>query len=74
MDPPEYLKIPSQNNIYVSYSDIKHKYMQRQNMIFLEYEKKVDETISYNVSISNNTVSGWHCGNGTNIDVYRIIF
>ena len=74
MDPPEYLKIPSQNNIYVSYSDIKHKYMQRQNMIFLEYEKKVDETISYNVSISNNTVSGWHCGKGTNIDVYHIIF
>ena len=74
MDPPEYLKIPSQINIYVSYADIKHKYMQRQNMIFLEYEKKVDETISYNVSISNNTVSGWHCGKGTSIDVYRIIF
>jgi len=73
-DPPEYFKIPSQNNIYVSYSDIKDKYMQRQNMIFLEYEKKIDETISYNVSISNNTVSGWHCGKGTSIDVYHIIF
>lgn len=71
---PEYLKIPSQNNIYVSYSDIKRKFIQRQNMIFLELEKTVEETVSYNVSITMEALSGWHCGKGTSINVYRIIF
>ena len=71
---PEYLKIPSQNNIYVSYSDIKRKFIQRQNMIFLELEKTVEETVSYNVSITMDALSGWHCGKGTSINVYRIIF
>ena len=73
-EPPEYLKIPSQNNIYVSYNDIKRKFIQRQNMIFLELEKTVEETVSYNVSITMDALSGWHCGKGTSINVYRIIF
>ena len=73
-EPPEYLKIPSQNNIYVSYNDMKRKFIQRQNMIFLELEKVVDETVSYNVSKTMDGMSGWHCGEGTSINVYRIIF
>jgi len=73
-EPPEYLKIPSQTNIYVNYNDIKRKFIQRQNMIFLELEKKVEETVSYNVSITGVELSGWHCGKGTSINVYRIIF
>jgi hypothetical protein len=73
-EPPEYLKIPSQNNIYVSYSAIKDKFIHRQNMIFLELEKTVEETVSYNVSKTMDAISGWHCGKGTSINVYRIIF
>jgi hypothetical protein len=73
--PPEFLKIPTQSHtIFVNYNDIKQKYIQRQNMIFLEYHNQVLKTMSYNASITMNFVSSNHCQEGSVINVYRIIF
>jgi hypothetical protein len=73
--PPEFLKIPTQSHtIFVSYQDIKQKYIQRQNMIFLEFNERVETTITYEASITMNFVSSNHCQQGSIIDVYRIIF
>jgi hypothetical protein len=72
---PEFLKIPTQTHtIFVSYQDMKAKYMQRQNMIFLEHSGKVERTITYDASFNMAFVSGNHCQDGSVIDVYRIIF
>jgi len=74
-DQPDFLKIPTQTiTIFVSYEDIKQKYIQRQNMIFLEYSERVDTTITYQAIITNNFVSSNHCQDGSLINVYRIIF
>jgi hypothetical protein len=74
-DQPDFLKIPTQTiTIFVSYEDIKQKYIQRQNMIFLEYSERVDTTITYEAIVTNNFVSSNHCQQGSVIDVYRIIF
>ena len=72
---PDFLKIPTQGgNIFVNYSDMKQKYIQRQNMIFLELEEQVEKTISYDASYNMNFVSSNHCQNGSVIVLYRIIF
>jgi len=74
---PEYLKIPAPTNIYVNYNDMKKKYRQRQNMIFIETDGQrdvIEKTVSYDVSYTMNAVSGWHCQKGTSINVYHIIF
>jgi len=74
-DEPDFLKIPTHTQtIFVSYADIKQKYIQRQNMIFLEYNERVETTITYDASITMNFVSSNHCQDGSIIDVYRIIF
>ena len=74
-DEPDFLKIPTQTQtIFVSYKDIKQKYIQRQNMIFLEYSERVETTITYEAVVTNNFVSSNHCQDGSIIDVYRIIF
>jgi hypothetical protein len=74
-NPPEFLKIPTGNQtIFVSYPDMKTKYLQRQNMIFLEHSNKVEKTISYDASYFMYFVSRNHCQNGSVIDVYKIIF
>ena len=74
-DEPDFLKIPTQTvTIFVSYANIKQKYIQRQNMIFLEYSERVDTTITYEAVVTNNFVSSNHCQNGSIIDVYHIIF
>jgi len=75
LEPFQYLKIFSHTQtIFVSYSDIKQKYMQRQNMIFLDYHERVENTISFEASASKNHFSAWHCQEGTSIDVFKIIF
>lgn len=75
MDPPQYLKIPTgTHTIFVNYQDIKQKYMQRQNMIFLEYNQKLPKTITYDASYTMAFVSSNHCQDGSVIDLYRIIF
>jgi hypothetical protein len=53
---------------------MKTKYLQRQNMIFLEHSNKVEKTISYDASYFMYFVSRNHCQNGSVIDVYKIIF
>ena len=74
-DQPDFLKIPTQTQtIFVSYEDIKQKYIQRQNMIFLEYIERVETTITYEAVVTNNFVSSNHCQPGSLIDVHRIIF
>ena len=74
-DQPDFLKIPTQTQtIFVSYEDIKQKYIQRQNMIFLEYIERVETTITYEAVVTNNFVSSNHCQPGSFIDLYRIIF
>jgi hypothetical protein len=74
-DPPQYLKIPGRTTLYVSYQDMKRKYIERQNMIFLDYDiETVKRTISYSTSITLNFVSGNHCQEGSSIQLYRIIF
>jgi hypothetical protein len=73
--PPEFLKIPTQSHtIFLNYNDIKQKYIQRQNMIFLEFDNRVLKTMSYDASITMNFVSSNHCQEGSVINVYRIIF
>lgn len=72
---PDFLKIPTQTQtIFIRYEDIKQKYIQRQNMIFLEYSERVERTITYEAIVTNNFVSSNHCQPGSLIDVYRIIF
>jgi hypothetical protein len=74
-DQPDFLKIPTiTQTIFVSYEDIKQKYIQRQNMIFLEYIERVETTITYEAVVTNNFVSSNHCQPGSFIDVFRIIF
>jgi hypothetical protein len=74
-DQPDFLKIPTQSiTIFVSYEDIKQKYIQRQNMIFLEYSERVDTTITYEAIVTNNFISSNHCQDGSLINVYHIIF
>jgi hypothetical protein len=71
----EYLKLPTGGQtIFVNYRDIKDKYKQRQNMIFVELEEKIEKTISFDASYTMQFVSSNHCQKGSNIDVYRIIF
>jgi hypothetical protein len=71
----EYLKLPTGGQtIFVNYRDIKDKYKQRQNMIFLELEEKIEKTISFDASYTMQFVSSNHCQPGSTIDVYRIIF
>jgi hypothetical protein len=74
-DQPDFLKIATQTHtIFVSYEDMKQKYIQRQNMIFLEYSERVETTITYEAIVRNNFISSNHCQQGSVIDVYRIIF
>ena len=71
----EYLKLPTQaNTIFVNYQDIYDKYKQRQNMIFLEFDKKISRTISFNASYTHDYESSNHCQEGSVIDFYKIIF
>ena len=71
----EYLKLATHaNTIYVNYQDIYDKYKQRQNMIFVEFEKKINRSISFNASYTEQYSSSNHCQVGSIIDVYRIIF
>ena len=72
---PDYIKIPTTSgNLFVSYQDMKTKYMQRQNMIFLEYSSTVKKTISHDSSFNHAFVSGNHCQEGSEIRVYDLIF
>jgi hypothetical protein len=71
----DFLKIPTRtHNIFVKYEDIRRKYKERQNMIFLTFDEKVERTISFDASYTMYIVSSNHCQRGSNIDVYRIIF
>ena len=73
--PPEYLKIPTQGgNLFVDYQLMKQKYMQRQNMIFLEHIEQIPKTITSMASITMQFVSRNHCQEGSIIDLYQIIF
>jgi hypothetical protein len=73
-DPPQFLKIPGSHTIFVDYQDMKQKYMQRQNMIFLVNSFCVAKTISYDASYFMRFISSNHCQKGSIINVYRIIF
>jgi hypothetical protein len=71
----DFLKIPTKTQtIFVSYSDIREKYKQHQNMIFLEFDQHVEKTISHAASFTMDFVSSNHCQIGSDINVYRIIF
>ena len=74
---PEYIRISKQRNIYVSYPDIKRKYIERQNMIFLVFSEKIESAVSYyNIAkfLNESAISEeWSCQKNTSIDVYRII-
>ena len=75
IDPPEYLKLPTQGgNLFVDYQLMKQKYMQRQNMIFLEHIEQIPQTITSMASVTMQFVSRNHCQEGSIIDVYQIIF
>ena len=73
-DPPQFLKIPGSHTIFVDYQDIKQKYMQRQNMIFVVNSFCIAKTITYDASYFMRFVSSNHCQEGSIINVYRIIF
>lgn len=74
-EPPEFLKLPTQSgNLFVDYQLMKQKYMQRQNMVFLEHGEQIPKTITLIASLSMHFVSRNHCQEGSVIDVYRIIF
>jgi len=73
-DPLEFLKIPGRHTIFVNYQDMKTKYMQRQNMIFVENSFRIENTITFDASYLMRFVSSNHCQKGSIIDVYRIIF
>jgi hypothetical protein len=73
-EPPQFLKIPGSHTIFVDYQDIKQKYMQRQNMIFVVNSFCVAKTITYDASYFMRFISSNHCQEGSIINVYRIIF
>jgi hypothetical protein len=71
----EYLKIPTHaHTLFVNYRDIRQKYEERQNMIFLELSEQIKKTISFNASFTLQFISSNHCQEGSEINVYRIIF
>lgn len=71
----EFLKIPTHiQTLFVKYGDIRQKYDERQNMIFLEHSEKIEKTISFNASFTLNFLGSNHCQKGSDIDVYNIIF
>ena len=71
---PQYLKIPGRTTIFVSYDIIKRKYMERQNMIFLEFEKDISKTITYSASNTMIHISSNHCQDGSSIPLYNVVF
>ena len=83
--PPQYLKLPVNDmTIYVSYSEIRQKCINGQRMIFLEFNRQIDTTISFHVSVSAflimttgehipAAVSANHCQDGSSIQLYNII-
>lgn len=74
-DPPQYLKLPTHGGtLFVDYQLMKQKYIQRQNMIFLEHIEQIPKTITSMASITMQFVSRNHCQKGSIIDLYQIIF
>ena len=71
---PQYLKIPGRTTIFVRYDVIKRKYIERQNMIFLEFEMDINKTITYSASNTMRFISSNHCQDGSDIPLYNIIF
>lgn len=71
---PHFLKLFTQSgNIFVDYKQMKQKYIERQNMIFLDFDRVIPLTISYGMSSEMQQVSANHCQNGSEINVYKII-
>ena len=71
---PQYLKIPGRTTIFVNYDIIKIKFMERQNMIFLEFERDVSKTITYSASNTMIHISSNHCQHGSSIPLYNVVF
>ena len=71
---PHFLKLFTQSgNIFVDYKQMKQKYIERQNMIFLDFDRIVPLTISYGMSAEMQQVGANHCQDRSAIDVYKII-
>jgi hypothetical protein len=85
LTPPEYVKIPTDTaTIYASYSEMRQRCINGQRMIFLQYNHRINTSMSFHVSAgvayTEDTgqfcpalVSANHCQLGTNIDIYNII-
>ena len=85
LTPPEYVKIPTDTiTIYASYPEMRRRCINGQRMIFLQYNRTIDTTISFHVSAgvaySEATgqfcpavISANHCQLGTDINIYNII-
>ena len=71
---PSYFKLSLPNNVLVDYRSIVEKMNLGQNMIFIDYEKSVQYTMGLGASVEMNIISANHCQEGTNMDVYKIIF
>ena len=71
---PHFLKIATPGaTVFVDYKQMKQKYIERQNMIFLDFDRVIPRTISYNMSAEMNQVGSSHCQDGSDIAVYNII-
>ena len=85
LTPPEYVKIPTDTiTIYASYPEMRRRCINGQRMIFLQYNRTIDTTISFHVSAGvayteatgqfcPAVISANHCQLGTDINIYNII-
>jgi len=85
LTPAEYVKIPTDTiTIYASYPEMRQRCINGQRMIFLQYNHRIDTSISFNVSAGvaytedtgqfcPSVISANHCQLNSDIDIYNII-
>jgi hypothetical protein len=72
-DLTRYVKLPlSSGSLLVDYYELLSVYLNLENKIFLKYQKELPKTVSHNVSVTMDAISGYHCQEGTNQKVYKV--
>ena len=74
-----YVKVSLMYNIYVSYIELYRVFNKKQQIIFFQKTKTLNNTVSHDNAYPNhrlsrpNHVSAYHCQTGSNIDVYTLL-
>ena len=74
-----YVKVSLMYNIYVSYIELYRVINKKQQIIFFQKTKTLNNTVSHDNAYPNHRlsspdhVSAYHCQTGSNIDVYTLL-